>query len=334
MKPVLVALVGCGRAAGLAARSLRGLPGVAYAFASRDPSRARDSSRRFGRAVYYESYEAAIASAGVDAVLVATPPVTHLELALRALSAGKHVLLEKPPVLRSSDFNALEAAAVRADRQVMVAENYFYKPLARTLRRALAEGWVGEPQLVQLNALKGQRADGWRGDPALCGGGALFEGGIHWIDLLAHLGPEVSGVQGFALSHAARETGDAATERGMLVVLQYATGLVATLAHSWVSPSPLKGLRLSRVYGSAGSIAFESNGLFVLVRGRRHRLLFPGWSDIAGRRAMFRDLVSAVRENRPPEFTLARARRDLDLVEAAYRSAGLRLGAPDQEEAR
>ncbi len=333
MKPVRIALVGCGRAAVLAARSLRRLPGVTYAFASREAGRARDFRRRHGGAVGYESYDSAIASGAIDAVFVATPPATHLELALRALAAGKHVVLEKPPVLRSSDFDVLEAAAARAGRQVMVAENYFYKPLARTLRKALAEGWVGEPRRVRLNARKAQRAEGWRADPGLCGGGALFEGGIHWIDLLAHLGPEVSGVQGFALAHEDGERATAANERAMLVVVRYATGLVATLAHSWVSPSPLKGLRLSRVYGRAGSIAFESNGLFLLVRGRRHRLLFPGWTDIAGRRAMFRDFVAALRENRPPEFTLDRARRDVELVEAAYRSAGIPFAVPEGQEA-
>ncbi len=327
-----IAILGCGRAASIAARSLRAVPGLACGFASRDPRRARDFGRRFGGERDYESYDAAIAADGVDAVFVATPPATHLDLALRALAAGKHVVVEKPPVLRSSDFDLLEGAAARSGRQAMVAENYFYKPLARTLRKALAEGWVGEPQLVQLNALKAQRAEGWRADPGLCGGGALFEGGIHWIDLLAHLGPEVSGAQGFALAHAASETATASSERAMLVVVQYATGLVATLAHSWVAPSPLRGLRLSHLHGTAGTIVFESNGLFVLVRGRRRRLFLPRWSDLTGRGPMLRDFVKSVRENRPPEFTLTHARRDLELVEAAYRSAGLR-SAPSGETA-
>jgi predicted dehydrogenase len=332
MRRVHVAIVGCGRAAALAAPCLRSLPGVTFGLASRRPWRASDASSRLGGAVAYPSYDAAIVSPEVDAVFVATPPSTHLDLAFRALAAGKHVIVEKPPVLRASDFDLLEAAAARASRQAMVAENYFYKPLARTLRAAVREEWVGEPRRIELRALKAQRAEGWRADPALCGGGALFEGGIHWLDLLAHLGPEVTAVQAIALGAATPRVATAAGERAMLVDLRYATGLVATLAHSWMAPSPLRGLRISRLRGSRGSVTFESNGLFVFVSGRRPRLLLP-WRDITGRQAMFRDFVDAIRENRPPEFTLAHARRDVELVEAAYRSAGLPLRAPEGKEA-
>ena len=321
MSAVHVAILGCGRAARMAAACLGAIPGVTHAFASRRAERARDFARRFGGTAY-PSYDAALAAPAVDAVFVATPPATHLDLALRALAAGKHVIAEKPPVLRASDLDVLAAAAARAGRQAMVAENYFYKPLARTLRRAVAEEWVGEPRLLELRALKQQRADGWRGDPTLCGGGALFEGGIHWIDLLAQLGPEVAAVEGLVLARAPRSAPTRSSERATLVTVRYATGLIATLAHSWVAPSPLRGLGLSRLLGRRGSIAFESNGLFVLVQARRPRLLVQ-WSDLTGRRAMFRDFVAAVREDRPPEFTLARARRDLEMVEAVYRSAGL-----------
>jgi predicted dehydrogenase len=93
------------------------------------------------------------------------------------------------------------------------------------------------------------------------------------------------------------------------------------LFFSWNVPSLLKGVRLSRIYGTEGTIRFESNGLFILALGKRRRLRFPGLRDLTGTRAMFRDFLGALRENRPPEFTLALARRDLELVEAVYRSA-------------
>jgi predicted dehydrogenase len=107
----------------------------------------------------------------------------------------------------------------------------------------------------------------------------------------------------------------------MLVVARYEQGAVGALFFSWNTPSLLKGVRLSRIYGTEGSITFESNGLFVLALGKRTRLLFPGVRDITGTRAMFRDFLAALREGRAPQFTLALARRDLELVEAAYRTA-------------
>jgi predicted dehydrogenase len=253
-------------------------------------------------------------------VLVATPPASHLELGLRALACGKHVVLEKPPALQSADLDRLGVAARLAGRRVMVAENYFYKPLARELRRLLAEEAVGELLFVHLNALKWQDAVGWRDEPGLAGGGALFEGGIHWVDLLANLGPRVERVEGFL--SGVNEPG--ALERSVLAVFGYANGAVATLSYSWEAPSPLRGLRLSRVYGREGSIAFESNGLFLLTSGRRRRLSFPGLADISGRRAMWSDFVLALRNDAEPQYGLARARRDLELVEAVYASAARR----------
>jgi predicted dehydrogenase len=67
-------------------------------------------------------------------------------------------------------------------------------------------------------------------------------------------------------------------------------------------------------------VSFESNGLFVLVHGRRTRLVIPSLRDIAGYRAMFADFVACLRDGREPRMTLDLARRDLELVEAAYQS--------------
>ena len=85
--------------------------------------------------------------------------------------------------------------------------------------------------------------------------------------------------------------------------------------------SPLKGLRLSAIYGTAGTATFESNGLMLAVRGKRRRLRVPDPRDLLGYRAMFEDFLGALREGREPRFTLAMAQRDLELVEAIYASA-------------
>ena len=103
-------------------------------------------------------------------------------------------------------------------------------------------------------------------------------------------------------------------------MIQYEEGAVGTLHHAWDTPSVFRGLRLSRIYGTRGSVTFESNGLFVAVRTRGVRLLVPGWRDIAGYGAMFADFLACLRHGSQPRMTLARARRDLQLVQAAYAS--------------
>lgn len=318
-----IAFLGCGAVTQAHTRTLRSLDAnVRLYYASRDASRAAELNTRSAGSGAFASYAAAVEDAGVDAVLIATPPAFHLEWTLRALAAGKHVIVEKPPFPRAADFAAVEQAARSASRQVLVAENYFYKPLVRMLRAMMKDGVVGEPRFLDIKALKTQRTEDWRDDPTLAGGGALYEGGIHWIDFLANVGLELVSVHGF------RPGASAGLDREMLVVARYAEGAVGVLFFSWAIPSLLKGVRLSHIYGTAGSIRFESNGMFVLVLGRKRALRFPGVRDLTGTRAMFRDFLGALREQRPPEFTLARARRDLELVEAAYRTAGQHHSSP------
>ena len=308
--------LGCGAITAAHSRTLAsmGAP-VRRFYASRDDDKAASYERLFRGAGSYGSYDAALADGRIDVALVATPPPSHLPLTLRALRAGKDVIVEKPAFLRAADFDAVAEVERETGCRVLVAENYGYKPLARVLREVLAAGDVGDVRFVHLNAVKHQTACGWRDDATESGGGALFEGGVHWIDLAAHLGPPVRAARGF-------RAGDGPVERSSVVVLDYEGGGVGTLLHSWEVASPLRGLRLSRIYGTAGSIAFESNGLFVAVYGRRTRILFPGLRDIAGYRAMFRDFFEALRSGREPLMTLARARRDTELIESACADQG------------
>lgn len=304
--------LGCGAISETHSRTLEGMgASVRRFYASRSPERAAAFERRLRGAGSYGSYEAALADGRIDAAFVATPPSSHLELTLQALRSGKDVIVEKPAFLRAADCDQVAAVQAETGRRVFVAENYCYKPLATTLRKVVASGDIGELRFVHVNAVKLQLQSGWRNDPGETGG-ALFEGGIHWIDLVANLGPRVRSARGV-------RSGDPRTpERSMVVVVAYEGGGVGTLFHSWEIGSPLRGLRLSRIYGTAGSVAFESNGLFVAVYGRRKCLLFPGLHDVAGYKGMFRDFLDALETGREPLMTLARARQDLEWVEAAY----------------
>ena len=314
--PLGIAFLGCGAVTRAHTRTLRAIDAdVRLYYASRELTRATELNSQCNGAGAFGAYEAALEDSTVDAVLIATPPAYHLEWTLRALAAGKHVIVEKPPFPLAADFSSVEVAARAASRQVMVAENYFYKPLLRTLRSMLREGVIGEPRFLDIKALKTQRTENWRDDPALATGGALYEGGIHWIDFLANIGLDIASVHGF------RPGPRGGLDREMLVVARYAQGAVGTLFFSWNTPSLLRGVRLSRIYGTEGSITFESNGLFALALGQRTRLRFPGVRDLTGTRAMFRDFLGALRDGRAPEFTLGLARRDLELIEAAYRTA-------------
>ncbi|MDH4131110.1 MAG: Gfo/Idh/MocA family oxidoreductase [Gemmatimonadota bacterium] len=311
--PLHLAILGTGRMARGHRRTIRRLdPSVRCSFASRDFGRAARLAGEFGDRASWESYGAAIEAPSVDAVVIATPPSEHFTLALAALRAGKDVVVEKPAFLTLADLDEIASSAGEAGRQVLVAENYCYKPLAAALREVVTSGRLGEVRFVQINALKRTARSDWRDDPGVAGGGALFEGGVHWVDLIAHLGLTVESVEGLqpgALS---------GLERSTLMVVQFEEGAVGTLAHSWETPGRMRGLQLSRITGTEGSVSFESNGLFLHEYSPgRSRWSLPGLRDIEGFRAMWADFIRVLRDGDAPRMTLARARRGLELVEAA-----------------
>jgi predicted dehydrogenase len=318
--PLRLAFLGCGFITRVHSRHLKTLRGhIQPAYASRDKARAEAYCKAHGGLASYADYRAAIADPAVDAVVVAVPPRFHLDLTLQALAAGKHVLVEKPAFPRMEDYRTVLAARAEAGRVVLVGENDHYKPLAVTLRQLLAKDAIGEMVFAHFATLahRLKTADDWRNDESMAGGDAFFEEGIHWLHLAGSLGPQIVSARGY--SPTPSRVGPDRRAKSMMVAFRYDNGAVGSLYYSREVPSLFKGLRLSKLYGRDGIITFESNGAFVLVRGRSlPRLLLPGARDIRGYQAMYRDFVRAIREGSQPEMSLERAMDDQRLMDQIY----------------
>jgi UDP-N-acetylglucosamine 3-dehydrogenase len=322
-EPLRIAFLGCGFITRVHSRQLRALNGsVTCGYASRDARRSDEFCREFSGVGSYASYDAAINDTNVDAVVIAVPPRFHLELTLQALLAGKHVLVEKPAFLTLADYELVKKARDRAGRVVLVGENDHYKPLAVTLRRLIAEEVIGEMVfgLFTTIARRLKRAEDWRNDESMAGGDAFFEEGIHWLHVAGSLGPKITAITGFRPSPSV--DGPDRRTKSMMVAFQYDNGAAASLYYSREVPSLLKGLRMSKIFGRDGIISFESNGGVLLARGRGvPRVIFPGFRDIRGYQAMYRDFYRAIREGGQPEMSLERAIEDQVLMDRVYLTA-------------
>ncbi len=313
---VRIAFLGCGAIAGRHAQRLSAFAGVDLYFASRAESKARKYVDKYKGKGFFSSYTAAIQSPDVSVVFICTPPDSHLALSIEAMTAGKHVICEKPSFFHSTDFDSIDTLRREKGVQLFVAENYFYKPALRKLREVLAMDLIGDIKFLFINATKRQKVTDWRAD-ADTAGGALFEGGIHWINYMSNLGLTVQSVTGFLPLNTGKP------ERSMQVVARYAEGPVGTLLYSWEVNTLFRGLRNSRIFGSKGSIRFESNGLYIFVRGEKWRLIFPGLRDIGGAKGMLTDFINALRTGEDAAFNLQMARRDIELIEEAYQTSGI-----------
>lgn len=324
VQPMRLVFLGCGFITRVHSRHLRALRSdVVCSYASRDAARAAEYCRVHQGVGSFADYERAIVDPSVDAVVVAVPPKFHLELTLRALAAGKHVLVEKPAFLSLDDYRVVLEARDHAGRVVLVGENDHYKPLAATLRRLIADDVIGEMVFAHFTSIvhRLKRADDWRNDESMAGGDAFFEEGIHWLHIAGSLGPTIvpESVRGYRPPVSME--GPDRRAKSMMVAFQYDNGAAGTLYYSREVPSLLKGLRVSKLFGRRGVITFESNGAVLLARGRgTPRLIFPGFRDIRGYQAMYRDFARAIRDGRQPEMSLERAMDDQRLMERVYSS--------------
>jgi len=318
--PLRIAFLGCGFITRVHSRNLRRFQSeIVCGYASRDRAKAAAFCGEFRGTGSYADYSDALHDPTIDAVVIAVPPAFHLNLTLQALNAGKHVLVEKPAYPTLGDYQVVKAARDRAGRVVLIGENDHYKPLAIKLRQLLADGAIGDMVFGHFSTIarRLKSADDWRNDESMAGGDAFFEEGIHWLHLASSLGPRITRISGFRPARSSE--GPDTRVKSMLVAFDYDNGAAGALYYSREIPSMLKGLRLSTLMGRKGVITFESNGALILVRdGGIPKIVFPGFRDIRGYQAMYRDFRDSIRTGRAPEMSLERAMEDQRLMDQVY----------------
>jgi len=151
------------------------------AIASRDEARARGAAQEFAIPRHYGSYDALLHDPEIDALYIPLPNHLHVEWAVRALQAGKHVLCEKPLCLAPADVLQLIAARERTGRHIEEAFSYRNHPQWTRIREVLDSGVIGSPRAVQATLAKRflDPAD-IRNNPQ-AGGGALYDVGSYTI---------------------------------------------------------------------------------------------------------------------------------------------------------
>jgi len=170
------------RAARLAGADVVGISGG-------DPSRVRAAAASLGVARVFDSSEALVGDPDVDVVHICTPNQLHADLARRALTAGKHVVCEKPLATTAAAAAELVALAAQVGRVAAVPFVYRFHPVVREARARIAAGEAGAIHLIHGCYLQDWLASpddyNWRIDPALGGPSRAFADiGAHWCDLV------------------------------------------------------------------------------------------------------------------------------------------------------
>lgn len=327
----------------------------------RDPLRTKEAAARYGWAESATSWQAVLERDDVHVVDICTPGESHHDIAVAALEAGKHVLVEKPlsnTVEESEAMTRVAAAARERGVHSMVGFNYRRVPALALARHLVAEGRIGEVRQVRASYLQDWLTDPgapmtWRLRRESAGSGALGDLASHVVDQVQHLtGSLVHGVSGRLHTFVPERDGEAGREQVTVDDAAWATcvlssGAVASIEVSRVAAGRKNGLSIE-VYGSRGALSFDLERLNelgvheeggehaglrrVLVTEGSHPYLDAWWppGHVLGWDATFTmqaaDLLRAIAADRAPSPSFAEGLA-VQRVLAAVEQSAARSGA-------
>lgn len=332
MAKTRMAIVGLGMASAPHAQSLKDLADRVEVAAAFSPSEER--RRAFGEKYGFpiaDGIDAIFSDASIDAVMLLTPPSTHLDLVRRAAAAGKHVLLEKPLEISLERSNALVEAAEKAGIRLGIVLQHRFRPVSTKLAEIVQSGRLGE--IVGASArLANWRPQSYydqpgRGTKARDGGGVLLTQGIHTLDLLISLAGLPSEVIAFATTTPVHRM---ETEDMAAAALRFANGALGTVnATTCAYPGFADSIE---VIGTNGTARIEDATLDVRFHdGSEFRHDDDALGGGAGadpmafshehHRAVLSDFLNALETGGEPKVSGREALKVHRLIEALLRSA-------------
>jgi UDP-N-acetyl-2-amino-2-deoxyglucuronate dehydrogenase len=332
MAKTRLGIIGLGMAAAPHAKSLLDLADrveVAAAF-SPGTERRHAFAQAYGFPICGDA-EAIFVDPSVDAVMLLTPPNTHLELVRRASRAGKHILLEKPVETTLERAEQLVATAEAAGVKLGIVLQHRFRPISIALAKVMEEGRLGT--MVSASA----RLHNWRpqsyydqpgrGTKARDGGGVLLTQAIHTLDLMISLAGLPVETVGYATTSAVHRM---ETEDIAMGAIRFANGAIGSISATTCAypgfPDAVdiigsKGM--ARLDGARLSVRFHDGAELSLDDGAAGG--GAGADPMAfshqHHRAVLTDFLDAIGKDDQPKVTGREALKAHRLIEAILRSS-------------
>jgi len=335
--PVRFAIVGGGVMSENHVRALAAAPEtrlVAIADYPRDrggrEGRGAELARKNGVEIYQPDYRRLLDDPRVEALIIVLPNNLHAEVALQAIEAGKHVVIEKPLCLLLADADLIVERAREKKVVVGYAEELPFVPKFVRAKALVQKGAIGELFfLKQVESHSGPYSD-WFFDTQQGGGGALMDMGCHSIEYARWMFDKrpVRKVTARMHSYLHKERGP--LEDHVIIHLEWDDGKTALLESGWSLHGGMESV--SRLQGTRGVLDVD------LLRGNGYRMftldgvasegLIPGWTvpELAwleenGYPQELTEFARAIREGREASESAADGRAVLEIMWAAYASA-------------
>lgn len=240
---VRIALIGCGYWGPNLARNFSQVEhGELALCADLDDKALARLQRQFPQVEMTTDVMAVLARPDIDAIALATPARTHATLALQALAAGKHVFVEKPLAMNTTDAQAMVAAATAQQRTLMVGHIFEYHPAVRYIKDLLDSGELGD-----LYYLYSTRVNLGRVQTDI---NALWSIAPHDVSIMLHLVGRLPA----QVTARGQSFLNGTVEDVVFVTLEFASGALGHVHASWLDPSKTRQLT---VVGSRKMVVYD-----------------------------------------------------------------------------
>ncbi len=337
-----VGIIGAGAIAVDHANGVKAYPDARVAaIADSSAERCRAMADKFQIPKIYTDLRKLIADPEIDAVIIGLPNYLHLPVSLAALSAGKHVLLEKPMALNYGEARRIAEAARKHKRVLMPAMNMRFNKKIQTIKALAKRGEFGE--IYQAKAYWLRRSGcpkfgTWFSQQQLAGGGAILDIGVHALDAALYLldnwrplavtgavyskfGPRGLGEGKWGKSDIGKNRFD--VDDAGIAFIRLAGGVTLTLEASWARHAEQDNKNGLELFGTeAGAEAFAAKvfrygknpGEYEVVEPQNIPLRHP----LASRQAHWLDVILG-RDQR--DVTMEQALVVQKILDAIYQSA-------------
>lgn len=249
---------------------------------------ARKAARDFGFIHFTTDWRELVQNPEIDVIDITAPNALHKEMALAAISAGKHVYCEKPLAPLASDAEDMAVAAEKAGVKTQVGFNYLCNPMMKLAKDMIASGELGNIRGYRGLHCEDYMADAsspfsFRHDPA--GGGALADIGSHALATAEYLIGPIAEVMGDCVTMIPSRTDASAAARDVHVddvgraFLRFTNGAQGSIEGNWIATGR-KMQHDFEIYGTKGALSFSQE--------RFNELHFYSNDDPVGRRGFRR----------------------------------------------
>ncbi len=296
------------------------------ALVSGDERKAKRLASAFGASDYfhYDDYALCLSHPKVEAVYIATANLLHADFTLRAASAGKHVLCEKPMATSTDDAQRMVDACRASRVRLMVGYRKYLEPASLALKKLIESGKLGRLRLIHsaftILLPPPKKGPDWHLDRRLSGGGSLMDVGIYCVNTVRWLTGEEP-VEAAAYVWSVEPERFVDVEESIAFRLTFPEGLVLQGSASYGAAKA----SFLHVHGERGWAALdpafaynEERRLFGKLGGRWFEKKFKVMDEFALELDYF---AQCIRRKRDPEPSGDEGLRDVVVMQAVYRSA-------------